>query len=82
MEIVNKKKFIEKKEQEAKVSKKFSVPEAVLSGETEDPKAMHQLVEEEIFQTVSATNIHELNNNLYVAMSNALTGGNLVDYKK
>lgn len=36
-------------------------------------------MEEDVYQIVSATNIHELNNNMYVHMSNALTGANIVD---
>ena len=34
------------------------------------------------YQTVSATNISELNNNMYVQMSNALTGAPLVNETK
>ena len=36
-------------------------------------------VEEDVYQIVSATTVHELNNNMYVHMSNALTGANIVD---
>ena len=36
-------------------------------------------VEEDVYQVISATSVQELNNNMYVHMSNALTGANIVD---
>ena len=43
----------------------------------QDKDSKNQANEETIYQTVSATSIHEVNNNLYVQMSNALTGNTL-----
>ena len=74
LELIEKQKLLEEKVKRSKVSKKIQASEA------KDSKAGALSKEtEEIQQTVSATSLHELNNNLYVSMSNALTGGNLTD---
>ena len=49
------------------------------SGKDGDDDREELTVEEDVYQVVSATSIQELNNNMYVHMSNALTGANIVD---
>lgn len=74
LELIEKQKLLEEKTKRSKVSKKIQAAE----GKESKPGAIGKETEA-IYQTVSATSVHELNNNLYVSMSNALTGGNLTD---
>jgi hypothetical protein len=77
LELIEKQKLLEEKTKKSKVSKKVQAAE----GKEQKSGALSKETEA-IYQTVSATSVHELNNNLYVSMSNALTGGNLTESVK
>jgi len=68
LEVVEKQHLFE---QQANLSKIYKTTEVIVHGDADKaPVALQQRT----FQTVSATNIQERTNNLYVQMSNALTG--------
>lgn len=80
VELVAKMKKLRQQEASSKLKMKVQVKQtqnfaAAKTGEDRQELA----VEEDVYQTVSATSIHELNNNMYVHMSNALTGASLLE---
>ena len=80
VELVAKMKRLRQREASSKLKMKVQVKQmqnfaAAKAGEDRQELA----VEEDVYQTVSATSIHELNNNMYVHMSNALTGASLLE---
>jgi hypothetical protein len=67
LDLVSKQHIFENQANTSKISRKVEVSQIGGTGLTEQ-------VESILYQTVSATNIQETNNNLYLQMSNALTG--------
>lgn len=77
LDLVAKQHIFEEQEKMSKRSVKIDTNNSDLGAKkrtTQENDRRANNREEVIYQTVSATNIHETNNNLYVQMSNALTG--------
>ena len=64
----------------AKKSKVFKKVQTTSQQRAADEDSQEPAVEELVYSTVSATNLQELNQNMYVQMSNALTGSNLREF--
>ena len=73
LDLIQKQQLLDEHSKKSKVFKKVPASNQQIETDNNDEPAVEELV----YSTVSATNIQELNNNMYVQMSNALTGSNL-----
>ena len=76
LDLIQKQHILDEHVKKSKVSKKVPASNQQIEADHNDEPA----IEEPVYSTVSATNIQELNNNMYVQMSNALTGSNLKEF--
>ena len=80
VELVSKMKKLREREKDSKLKMNVQVKQTTNFAEAEGNKDGQELaVEEDVYQTASATSARELNNNMYVHMGNAFTGANLVE---
>ena len=70
LDLIQKQQLLDEHSKKSKVFKKVPASNQQIETENNDEPA----TEEVVYSTVSATNIQELNNNMYVQMNNALTG--------